>query len=118
MIEPATDEDVLAGGGTVITGTHRLARQIRQQHDRTRAATGARAWPTADALPLDAWLRRRWESTALRELLPGRHRLLSDDESRLVWRRVIAGEGQDGIDTGVLVPLVAAGWRLRSCAIS
>lgn len=112
MIEPATDEDVLAGGGTVITGTHRLARQIRQQHDRTRAATGARAWPTADALPLDSWLRRTWESTALRELLPGRHRLLSDDESRLVWRRVIAGEGQDGIDTGVLVPLVAAGWRL------
>lgn len=112
MTDPAKDEDVLAGGGTVITATHRLARQIRQRHDRNRAATGARSWPTADALPLDAWLRRSWESFALRASPLGRLRLLSDDESRLVWRRVLASKGPERLDTGVIVPLVASGWRL------
>ncbi|MBL8202466.1 MAG: PD-(D/E)XK nuclease family protein [Chromatiales bacterium] len=112
MTDPATDEEVLAGGGTVITATHRLARQIRQDHDRARAAAGALAWPTADALPIDAWLRRTWESTALRDSALGRHRLLSDDESRLVWRRVLASKGEERLDSGVILPLVAAGWRL------
>ncbi len=112
MLVTATDQDVLAGGGTVIAATHRLARQVRRRHDRTRAATGARAWATADALPLDAWLRRAWESAALSASPLGHLRLLSDDESRLVWRRVLAGGGQERLDAGVVLPLVAAGWRL------
>lgn len=112
MLAATGDEEVLAAGGTVITATHRLARQLRQRHDRARAASGARAWPTADALPLDAWLRGAWESTALRASPLGRLRLLSDDESRLVWRRVLGSDGQGRLDTGVIVPLVAAGWRL------
>ncbi|MDH5276601.1 MAG: hypothetical protein OEW88_09265, partial [Gammaproteobacteria bacterium] len=112
MVDPATPEHVLAGGGTVITATHRLARQVRHRHDRSRAAAGARAWPTAAVLPLDAWLQRTWESAAVRGSSLGRHRLLSDDESRLVWRRVLAGRGPEGLDAGVILPLVAGGWRL------
>lgn len=112
MIETVQSDVVLAGGGTVITATHRLARQIRGRHDQARAASGARAWPSADVLPLDAWLRRTWESATLRDSPLGRLRLLSDDESRLVWRRVLAREGQERLDAGVIVPLVAAGWRL------
>lgn len=104
--------DVLAAGGTVIAATHRLARQIRLRHDRSRAQSGARAWPTADVLPLDAWLRRTWEALALRDLPLGRRRLLSDDECRLVWRRVLAADAEVRLDAGVVVPLVAAGWSL------
>lgn len=111
MIATVSDADVLAAGGTIVTATHRLARQIRQRHDRARAATGARAWPAADVLPLDAWLRRTWDSIALGDLPLGR-RLLSDEESRLVWRGVLATDGQDRLDAGVVVPLVAGGWRL------
>lgn len=112
MTRTASDTDVLAAGGTVVTATHRLARQVRQRNDRTRAAAGARAWPTADVLPLDGWLRRTWEATALRDSRLGRQRLLSDDESRLVWRRVLAADGQERLDAGVIIPLVAGGWRL------
>jgi ATP-dependent helicase/nuclease subunit B len=112
VVDPATHENVLAGGGTVITATHRLARQIRHRYDRSRAAAGARAWPTADVLPLDAWLQRTWESAVARGSSLGRHRLLSDDESRLVWRRVLAGNGAERLDAAVLLPLVAGGWRV------
>ncbi len=112
VIETVQSDAVLAGGGTIITATHRLARQIRWRHDQARAASGARAWPTADVLPLDAWLRRTWESITLRDSPLGRLRLLSDDESRLVWRRVLARDSEDKLDAGVMVPLVAAGWRL------
>ena len=112
MIPTQRDQDLLARGATVIAATHRLARQLRHHHDRTRVAAGDTAWATADALPLDAWLRRTWESMALGESALGRRRLLSDDESRLVWRRVLASDGQDRLDAGVIIPLVAAGWRL------
>ena len=104
---------MLKAGGTVITATHRLARQIRSRYDQAQATSGARAWPSPDVLPLDAWLRRTWEALTLRgDALPGRLRLLSDDETRLVWHRVLASERQDHLDTGVIMPLVAAGWRL------
>ena len=103
---------MLGAAGTVITATHGLARQIRSRYDEAQAASGARAWPSPDVLPLDAWLRRTWEGLMLRDAPAGRLRLLSDDETRLVWRRVLASDGQDHLDAGVIVPLVAAGWRL------
>ncbi|MEO7386666.1 MAG: hypothetical protein ABIX37_07005, partial [Gammaproteobacteria bacterium] len=112
MTQTLLATDLLAEGGTVVTATHRLARQVRLRHDRSRAAAGRRAWPTADVLPLDAWLRRTWESSNLRESAPDHLRLLSEDESRLVWRRVLASDGQDRLDAGVIVSLVASGWRL------
>ena len=105
-------EAVLTDGGTVVTATHRLARQIRWRYDQSRAAAGARAWPSADVLPLDAWLRRSFDAGIARSSARETRRLLSDDESRLVWRRVLAGDGHDRPDVGVIVPLLAAGWRL------
>ncbi len=112
MIDAVPVEAVLTDGGTIITATHRLARQIRRRHDQSRAAAGTRAWPSADVLPLDAWLRRAFEAGTLRNADPGPRRLLSDDESRLLWRRVLASDGHDHPDAGVIVPLVADGWRL------
>ncbi|MDP2325292.1 MAG: PD-(D/E)XK nuclease family protein, partial [Gammaproteobacteria bacterium] len=105
-------EAVLTDGGTVVTATHRLARQIRWRYDQSRATAGARAWPSADVLPLDAWLRRSFEAGIARSSAREARRLLSDDESRLVWRRVLASDGHDRPDVGVIVPLLAAGWRL------
>ena len=113
MTDAVASEDVLADGGTIVAATHRLARQLRWRHDRRLAATGARAWPTADVLPLDGWLRRTWELNLVRNAAVGEQRLLSEDESHLVWQRIIAGDADgDSLDAGVLVPLVASGWRL------
>ncbi len=112
MIDGSASAEVLTGGGTIVTATPRLARQIQLRHDQARLAAGARAWPTADVLPLDAWLRRAWEANAVGERLLGRLRLLAENESRLVWRRVLLRGGAHRPDAGVIVPLVANGWRL------
>jgi probable DNA repair protein len=109
---PLESSAVLAAGGTVITATHRLARQMRFRYDLAQASAGRRAWPTADVLPLDAWLRRTWEANVVAGAARTRGRLLSEDESRLVWRRVIARGGGHRLDAGVIVPLVANGWRV------
>lgn len=112
----AHSEAVLATGGTVITASHRLARHIRWRHDQAQEISGRRAWPSPEVLPLDAWLRRTWESLTFRDEPLARRRLLSEDETRLVWRRVLAqdrhGGAGDDLDAGVIIPLVAAGWRL------
>jgi len=102
---------ILSRGGVLVTATPRLARYLRFLHDESRLAAGDRAWPTADVLPLDAWLRRHWETAVLGEGPAARRRLLTDDEVRLAWRRVITTD-REGPEAGVLVPLVAQGWRL------
>lgn len=115
--------DLLARGGTLLTATHRLARQIRRAHDQAMAASGAEAWPSPDILPLDAWLRRTWESLAVCAAPVGQHRLehrpahrmerrlLTDDECRVVWGRILAAEAA-GADMALIAPLAASGWRL------
>ncbi|MFZ1623621.1 MAG: PD-(D/E)XK nuclease family protein [Gammaproteobacteria bacterium] len=114
-VTPATGE-ILAGGGTVITATHRLARTLRLEHDRSRAAAGLTVWPGGDILPLDAWIRRGWDAAVVQATAAGARRLLSEEESRLLWRRVIAAwaehSGNASGDVGVLVPLASSGWRL------
>ena len=114
-VTPATGE-ILAGGGTVITATHRLARTLRLDRDRSQSAAGLSVWPSADILPLDAWIRRGWDAAVLLGTPAGARRLLSEEECRLLWRRVIAGwaerSGSAMTDVGVLVPLASSGWRL------
>ncbi len=114
-VTPATRE-ILAGGGTVITATHRLARTLRLDWDRSQSAAGLDVWPGADILPLDAWIRRSWDAAVVRGIPAGTRRLLSEEECRLLWRRVIARwaerNGSAAADVGVLVPLASSGWRL------
>lgn len=112
VFETTSAELLLKSGGTVIAASHRLARQIGWRHDLSRKAAGLRAWTRGDVLPLDAWLQRVWEEHALAASGLGRLRLLSEDESRLIWRRVLRREGGNPLDAGLVVPLVAAGWRL------
>lgn len=108
----ATDREILGRGGTVIAATHRLARHLRLRHDRHQAASGARAWPTADVVPLDAWLRRSWEALVLAGAPPGHHRLISDDESRFLWHRIISADDAGLADVSTAVPLVSSAWEL------
>jgi probable DNA repair protein len=114
-VTPAV-QGILEDGGTVITATHRLARTLRLDRDRSQSAAGLSVWPSADILPLDAWIRRSWDTAVVLGTPVGAQRLLSDEECRLLWRRVIArwAECNDSAatDVGVLVPLASSGWRL------
>ena len=105
-------EELLAAGGTVITATHRLARQLHRNYNQAQANEQRTAWPTADALPLDAWLRRTWESAVVQDAPLAAARLLTDSESRLLWHQVVADDPPNALDIGVIVPLVASAWRL------
>lgn len=112
---PAVQE-ILAGGGTVITATHRLARTLRLDWDEQQSASGLTAWPGVDILPLDAWIRRGWDAAVVGATPAGARHLLADEECRLLWRRVITRwaerSGSAVADVGVLVPLASSGWRL------
>lgn len=115
VVTPAI-HGILADGGTVITATHRLARTLRLDWDRSQSASGLQVWPSADILPLDAWLRRSWDAALVLGTPAGTRRLLGEEESRLLWRRVIAAwakrSGRGVSDVGVMVPLARAAWRL------
>lgn len=106
-----TASAVLAQGGTLLTATHRLARHLREVHDQAMAASGASAWPSADVLPLDAWLRRTWENLAVQGHPLGQLRLLTEDECQLAWGQVLSREPA-GTPVGLLAPLAATSWRL------
>jgi ATP-dependent helicase/nuclease subunit B len=115
VVTPAI-HGILADGGTVITATHRLARTLRLEWDRSQAASGLQVWPSADILPLDAWLRRGWDAALVLGTPAGARRLLAEEESRLLWRQVIdtwaRRNNRGASDVGVIVPLARAGWRL------
>jgi probable DNA repair protein len=107
---------LLADGATVITATHRLARTLRLDWDRRQSASGLTVWPSADILSLDAWIRRSWDAALVLGQPAGARRLISEAESRLLWRRVLARwaerKGRSTADVGVLVPLAGSAWRL------
>jgi probable DNA repair protein len=75
----------LESGGTVLTATRRQARIIRRLYDQAQLARGRRCWPSADALPVDAWLGARWREAAERDRdLP---LLLTEGQATWWWRR-------------------------------
>lgn len=71
----------LGRGGTVLTSGRREARHLRRLHDAAQLAAGREVWPTADVMPLAAWMATRWaEIAAVDATLPT---LL--DEGQAVW---------------------------------
>jgi len=79
----------LESGGTVLTATRRQARIIRRLHDQAQLARGRHCWPSADVLPVDAWLAARWREAAERNgELP---LLLSEGQAAWWWRREAEG---------------------------
>ena len=75
-------------GGTVVTATRRLSRELRRQYDRAMVESGRAAWESADILPWGAWVRR------CRDLGPGGYlagapTVLTDSQLVLVWQDII-----------------------------
>jgi ATP-dependent helicase/nuclease subunit B len=74
-------------GATVITGSRRLARVLKQSFHARQREQGRSVWETPDILPYDAFLGRAWRDWVLRaESCPT---LLDALQEQLVWEQVI-----------------------------
>ena len=73
----------------LVTATTRLSRELRQDYDRKQAAAGLSSWPTAQILPLSAWLSELW--TGWLYSRPNRPvpRLLRPAEERVIWEGIV-----------------------------
>jgi len=74
----------LTAGGVLLARDLRQARILRRLHDRAQVAAGNRVWPTAQVLPLDAWLEMEWGRASL--VRPELPRILPPVALRWLWR--------------------------------
>ena len=108
---------------TIITATIRLARELRRDHDRGQEAAGRASWPTAQIMPLSAWLAETWRNglfsdhPATADLAA--NRLLRPAEERLIWVDVIRSMAGDSLlDVPSTAEAAARSWeRLSSWAM-
>lgn len=103
----------LASGGLLLTPDLRVARIFRRLHDRAQIAAGRDVWPTAQVLPLDAWLAQQWrEAGALQGGLP---QPLPSIALRWLWQRQAARDAPGLLDPADLGARARASWlRLRA----
>src|SRR5688572_310589 len=86
----------LDAGGLVLTADLRQARILRRLHDQAQIAAGRDAWPTAQILPLEAWLAAQWrDAGARRDDLPA---ALPAVATRWLWRRLVAADASGLVD--------------------
>lgn len=98
----------LAAGGLLLTADLRQARILRRLHDRAQVAQGLRAWPSAQVLPLDAWLAQQWrDAGSERDELP---QPLPPVALRWLWRRITAQDAPGLLDPGELGSRARASW--------
>lgn len=103
----------LEAGGLLLTPDLRQARIHRRLHDRAQASAGRQVWPTAQVLPLDAWLTLQWQrASADRPDLPV---ILSPVALRWLWWRQAARDAPGLLDPADLGARARASWlRLRA----
>ena len=86
----------LDAGGLVLTANLRQARILRRLHDQSQITAGRDAWPTAQILPLEAWLAAQWrDAGATRDDLPV---ALPAVATRWLWRRLVAADAPGLVD--------------------
>jgi probable DNA repair protein len=103
-------------GVSLVTANARLARHLRWHADRQQAATGRSAWSSADILPWNAWLERLWRESLLAGGDAGRFDLLTDQQSRLIWQKITAGDSSPELaatqDFSSATSMLIDAWRL------
>ncbi|MCY3711864.1 MAG: PD-(D/E)XK nuclease family protein [Gemmatimonadetes bacterium] len=102
---------------TVITATTRLARELRREHDQVQEEAGRASWPTAEIMPLSAWLTDTWKNELLSDHPAtadlAAERLLSPTEERLIWEDVIRSMAEDSLlDISSTAEAAARSWEL------
>ena len=98
----------LTAGGLVLAADLRQARILRRLHDRAQVAAGRRAWPTAQVLPLDAWLVLQWNRVAVER--PELPRILPPIALRWLWRTQVASDAPGLLDPADLGARARSSW--------
>ncbi len=100
----------LSNGGTVVTATVHLKRELRRQFDRRQLALGKTAWESADILQWRDWLTRTWQNLSVH--LDAYPTVLGELQVVAAWEDII----QRDIDARVRddAPL----WNIHAAAIS
>lgn len=78
----------IAAGCVVVTPNRRLAAHLGREYDALQLRSGKSAWPSADCLPLSAFIERTY--SGLTRCAPG-GTLLSVEQELALWEQVIAG---------------------------
>ncbi len=81
--------DRLRKGATVVVDTQRLQHLVADEFNRRRQADGLTAWPSAEVFTFSAWLSRLWRDHA-NQSEQTVSVLLSGEQSRQIWERVIS----------------------------
>lgn len=77
----------LDSGASVLTANNRLARRITKHFNKKKQEQGAKAWPSAEVLPFESWLRFFYaELQAADTQLP---MLLSNVQQQFLWEQII-----------------------------
>jgi probable DNA repair protein len=100
----------LQSGGLLLTQNLRQSRILRRLHDRAQIAAGRVVWPSAQVLPLEAWLAQQWRDAGaanqdLRQPLPA----VALD---WLWQRQAAPDAPGLQDPAELGARARASWLL------
>lgn len=92
----------LAGIGPndlILTPNRRLSAWLAQDFNDLMRQSGRLAWHRLNALPLDTWLLNQYETlTLINSQASSYPRLLSQQQSRLLWQQQLAGVMEEGSD--------------------
>jgi exodeoxyribonuclease-5 len=85
-------------GVVVLCATHRLARSLRQAHDRAQAALGLPHWRPLGALTVSQWLDAVSDEALLAGSMPAADApglVLTAEQERALWARLIEADSGD-----------------------
>ncbi len=103
--------DRLRGGAVVLVDTKRLQHLIADEYNRSKLADGLAAWATPEVYTVSAWLGKLWRDHSNRSDQRV-STLLSSEQSRQIWERVISKSVRDEYSTGYEYLL----WHITSTA--
>lgn len=72
----------------LVTVNRRLARVLRDDHDRARLAAGERVWESPDILPYTSWLQRTWNDLVVGSDAPT-PALLGAEQDASLWEQIV-----------------------------
>ncbi|HVO86934.1 MAG TPA: hypothetical protein VMV45_00210, partial [Casimicrobiaceae bacterium] len=102
----------LDAGALVVTPNNRLARDIVSRYDALKRAQGLRAWPSARAMPRQAWLRSLWLDLVARAPGATPPVLLEGAASLHLWQSIVAADTAELLDARGAARQASDAWAL------
>ena len=98
----------LDAGGLILTADLRQARILRRLHDQAQIVARREAWPTAQVLPLSAWLDGAWRAAGADR--PSMPVALPAIAVNWLWRQHVAVDVPGLIDPAEIGTRARASW--------